>query len=149
MNRIKYFRENKGFSQAELAKELGISRVNIARYESGERLPKLPQLKKIATVLECSYLDLIDDESGIMEWLSHYLPEMKEEGYIYGYQLDYETKHVSINFNKHSSMIMNDESFKRTKEKTDIHTKEEILKTANYFYDMIKKKEDEEDKDKK
>lgn len=62
MSKIKEHRKLKGMTQKELAEALNIKDVTIARYETNVRQPKLEQLKKIANVLECSYLDLIDDD---------------------------------------------------------------------------------------
>lgn len=63
MNRIKEMRTKRGMTQVQLANALGVNEVTIVRYETGGRKPKLEQLKKIASVLDCSFLDLIDDNT--------------------------------------------------------------------------------------
>ncbi len=46
--RFSLLRKKEGASQAEFSKKLGISRVSIGLYESGERLPDMVGLRKIA-----------------------------------------------------------------------------------------------------
>jgi transcriptional regulator with XRE-family HTH domain len=45
-------RDKAGLTQAELAKRIGTSQSTIARLESGENLPSVKTLTKIATALE-------------------------------------------------------------------------------------------------
>lgn len=54
MVNLKKAREKKGYTQAEFAKMLNVSRVTVARYESGDRWPDQTTLKKMAELLECS-----------------------------------------------------------------------------------------------
>jgi transcriptional regulator with XRE-family HTH domain len=51
---LKRFRQDKGFSQKQLANHLRIGLGNIARYERGEVIPKLDVVIKIAALLEVS-----------------------------------------------------------------------------------------------
>lgn len=48
MNRIKKVREEKGFSQSDVAKNLGITRQAVSLYEKGDREPKLEMWQKLA-----------------------------------------------------------------------------------------------------
>lgn len=57
--RLRHYRENRGWSQRELAKRLGWKQPVIAFYESGTREPKIPQLEALAKVLRVSVLDLL------------------------------------------------------------------------------------------
>lgn len=57
---IKKLRLQVGMSQEMLARESGVSRVAIARYESGERVPSIKIAAKIAKALGCKVDDLID-----------------------------------------------------------------------------------------
>lgn len=59
MNRLAELRKAKRWSQARLAKESGLSQPVIARYETGERQPKLWQLERIAGALGISAPDLV------------------------------------------------------------------------------------------
>ena len=47
-------------SQEELAQASGVSRVAIARYESGKRTPSISIAARIAKALGCKLDDLID-----------------------------------------------------------------------------------------
>lgn len=57
---IKTKREAAGLSQEELARVSAVSRVSIARYESGKREPTLTIAAKLAAALNCSVDDLVD-----------------------------------------------------------------------------------------
>lgn len=52
---LKAIRINKGFSQEEAARKLGISRDTLSNWERGETYPNIPQLKNIEKVYEVSY----------------------------------------------------------------------------------------------
>ena len=54
-------REEKGWSQSELAEKCEVSRVMIGKYERGEAIPSLEAAKKIADALEVS-LDYLAGE---------------------------------------------------------------------------------------
>lgn len=63
--KLKQARKNKGLSQAELARRVGISRAAISRYESGERTQiSAPILISMAKYLGVNplYLDGIEDD---------------------------------------------------------------------------------------
>lgn len=57
---IKTKREAAGLSQEELARVSAVSRVSIARYESGKREPTLTIAAKLAAALNCSVDDLVE-----------------------------------------------------------------------------------------
>lgn len=48
---LKQYREKMGMSKSELARETGLSRMSIDRYEKGERLPSVPTAQRIAAAL--------------------------------------------------------------------------------------------------
>ncbi len=50
-SKIKKSRREQGFSQKELAKELGISDKTISSYEVGRATPSFPMIKKISKLL--------------------------------------------------------------------------------------------------
>jgi transcriptional regulator with XRE-family HTH domain len=52
--RLKQFREAKGWSQARLAEEAGVSREYIARLETGRHDPPLSRVEKLANALKVS-----------------------------------------------------------------------------------------------
>ena len=64
MNRIKYFRLQKSWSQSKLAREAGLSQAHIHDLEVGNKSPTTRTLKKIAKALDVSVKDLLDDNQG-------------------------------------------------------------------------------------
>lgn len=56
---IKKLREEKGISQNELAKQVGITQSMVAQIERGTKTITVPLGKKIADVFECTVDDLI------------------------------------------------------------------------------------------
>lgn len=57
---IKTQRNKAGFTQTALAEKMEVGRSTIARYESGEITPPIEKLELMATILNCSIVDLID-----------------------------------------------------------------------------------------
>ena len=55
---IKTLREKKGLRQADIAEELQIDRSAVAKWETGEAMPKSDKLPKLAKVLGCTIEDL-------------------------------------------------------------------------------------------
>ena len=56
---LKAARVNKGLTQKEASKLLGISEDSLSNYERGKSFPDIPVLKRIEEVYEVSYNDLI------------------------------------------------------------------------------------------
>lgn len=52
------FRKQRGYTQAELANKLGISRSTYANYESGNRSPDFETLERISDILNCTLDEL-------------------------------------------------------------------------------------------
>ena len=55
---IKALREKRGFRQEDLAKELLVDRSTIAKWETGEAVPRTDRLPKLAEILCCTIEDL-------------------------------------------------------------------------------------------
>ena len=53
---LRMFRELSGKSQAEVAREAGIGKSQLSKYENGKELPKLDSLGKVLSILETSPL---------------------------------------------------------------------------------------------
>lgn len=58
-NKLKVWREYRGFSQDKLAKLVGMSQASIAQMESGKRVGSVAALKEIAEMLEIDLDDLV------------------------------------------------------------------------------------------
>lgn len=66
--RMRHLREINGYTQAKVAKALGISNVQLSRYESGERKPDPETIKAIADFYEASTDYLL----GIIDTYNHH-----------------------------------------------------------------------------
>lgn len=55
-------RKQRGETQRSLAAKVGVTDTAISNYEIGIREPRLKTLKKIASALECSVSELIEDD---------------------------------------------------------------------------------------
>lgn len=97
---IKYYRNMKGMSQANLAELLGVTRRNVSYYESGERIPPADVLKKLASIFGRSVDELVGIkkmgsngncenyfyEDGMANW--NIKQKSKEKGLSYNEMLD-------------------------------------------------------------
>ncbi len=63
MKNIKERREALHMTQEDLAQAAKVTRVSIARYEAGERIPSVDIAARIAAALGCTVDDLIDKEA--------------------------------------------------------------------------------------
>lgn len=59
--RVREARLSKGWSQLQLADELGVTPTYIGRIERAERSPSLPMIARIANVLDTSVAELCRD----------------------------------------------------------------------------------------
>ena len=58
MMNIKALREKKGFRQEDLANKLKVDRSAIAKWETGEAMPKSDKLPELARILGCTIDEL-------------------------------------------------------------------------------------------
>jgi len=54
INRIKEYRQEKGWTQEQLAKKAGVSRQSIVSIEKGKYIPSLPLALKFTELFGCS-----------------------------------------------------------------------------------------------
>lgn len=71
---LKTLRKNKGLSQEELSVKLNVVRQTISKWESGETIPDIDSLKKLAVLLEFSIdnalgIEIENDNDDKIEWL--------------------------------------------------------------------------------
>ncbi len=59
--KLKALRKEKGFTQAELARKIFVSRSLIARFENGSVLPTRETLEKLSLLFGVDFHDLLDD----------------------------------------------------------------------------------------
>ncbi|MGC4378630.1 helix-turn-helix transcriptional regulator [Fictibacillus sp. Mic-4] len=62
--RIRAFRKLKGYTQEELAKDLGISVSVLGEVERGNRKPKEELIKEIASIFQVSIEELMPEQHG-------------------------------------------------------------------------------------
>jgi len=60
---FKQAREDKGFTQEELAAKIGVTRQHIGLIENGVVAPSVEVAKKIAAVLDFDWVKFFDDDS--------------------------------------------------------------------------------------
>lgn len=58
--KLKKLREEKGLSQAELAKMAGVSQTAISDVETGSKMPKLDTAMKICKALNVKLMDVVE-----------------------------------------------------------------------------------------
>lgn len=63
MKKIKELRICKGYTQAELAKEVGIGQNSLSQYENGLRTPRPKIALRLATTLGCSVEELFSQDA--------------------------------------------------------------------------------------
>jgi transcriptional regulator with XRE-family HTH domain len=61
--RIRLYRQQKGFSQAELAEKSSVNNKSLSRYELGSSVPPADALKNIANALGVSADTLLSDDA--------------------------------------------------------------------------------------
>lgn len=61
MNRLKYYRKQKGFSQTDIAERIEVSQQAVAKWEAGEAMPRADKLPLLAKVLNCTTDELLEN----------------------------------------------------------------------------------------
>lgn len=65
MNNFKRARLLAGMNQADLAEILGVSRNSIHKWESGECMPKAKRLKEVASALQTTVAELLEERRAV------------------------------------------------------------------------------------
>lgn len=60
MNKFSVLRKEKGFSQVELSKALGVKQQSVSQWERGIAEPRLATIAKIAKLLDCDYMTVVE-----------------------------------------------------------------------------------------
>ena len=61
MKNLKEIRKEKGLTQQQLAKSSGVNQSQIARYESGQRLPRPKVAQKLGKVLDFDWKEIYEE----------------------------------------------------------------------------------------
>lgn len=60
MNKFSELRKEKGFSQKELAKALGIRQQSVSQWECGIAEPRLAVIAQVSELLESDYMTIVE-----------------------------------------------------------------------------------------
>ncbi len=88
--KIKMLRKNNNLTQEELAEKLNVSRQAITKWESGEGIPDIDNLKEISTLFNITIDELVKENKDV---------SMNNNNYIEEIEIDH-TKHFDIRVNK-------------------------------------------------
>lgn len=86
MNRLKILRKEKKLTQDELAREIGVSKITILRWENGERQIKPDKIQQLANYFEVSEAYLLGYDIGtkpVKDILGNTIPAVELQGYDY------------------------------------------------------------------
>lgn len=127
---LKKYRKEKGMSQAELARKVGVSEISIRKYENNERSPKLETRIALADALDVPFNDLnggmwIDKKTGAMYGESK-ITINKPKKLETDLEADFLKKEVTLNNN--ITFHLNKSDFTK-KELKDILTYIEFIKS--------------------
>ena len=78
-DRIKAQRKQRNMTQEELARLIGVKRAVISKYETGDIVPSLEQIKKIANAFNTDVVHLLGMEEGLEKASSDTEPPVSEE----------------------------------------------------------------------
>lgn len=102
--KLKMLRKESKLTQEQLAEKLNVSRQAITKWESGDGVPDIENLKQISKVFNITIDELIKEEKNVL------IEEKKKYHYIKELEIDH-TKHFDINICRMEkvSFIRNDE----------------------------------------
>lgn len=91
--KFKMLRKESGFTQEELAEKLSVSRQAITKWESGDGIPDIENLKQISILFNTTIDELVKEDKNVTA-------EIKEKySYVQELEIDH-TKHFDINICK-------------------------------------------------
>ena len=61
---ISSYREKRGISQNELAALVGVTQSAVAKWETGDSMPRADKLCQLAEILNCTVDDLLREQEG-------------------------------------------------------------------------------------
>ena len=102
--KLKMLRKESKMTQEQLAEKLNVSRQAITKWEAGDGVPDIENLKQISKVFNITIDELIKEEKNVQ------IEEKKKYNYIEELEIDH-TKHFDINICKieEVNFIRNDE----------------------------------------
>ena len=139
--KIKKYRETKGFTQAEIAELLGVSPATVSKYEAGTLEPNIESIKKFSELFEVSIDKLLKDDAfdiSKIEILAvlREQKEMKMKGNLYHntqITMTYNTNHIEgIRLSEEQTRYIY-ETNTLLADKDTVTDIDDIIETTNHF----------------
>lgn len=139
--KIKKYRETKGFTQAEIAELLGVSPATVSKYEAGTLEPNIESIKKFSELFEVSIDKLLKDDAfdiSKIEILAvlREQKEMKMKGNLYHntqITMTYNTNHIEGSRLSEEQTRYIYETNTLLADKDTVTDIDDIIETTNHF----------------
>ena len=140
--KLKMLRKEKGFTQESLADKLNVSRQAITKWESGDGIPDIENLKQISILFNTTIDELVKEDKDIN------LENKKNYSEIYELEIDH-TKHIDINIDKINELKIMSNNEEKVKIEILSNEEENLKESFKVKFDDIYNKLDIDIKNKK
>lgn len=140
--KLKMLRKEKGFTQESLADKLNVSRQAITKWESGDGIPDIENLKQISILFNTTIDELVKEDKDIN------LENKKNYSEIYELEIDH-TKHFDINIDKINELRIMSNNEEKVKIEILSNDEENLKESFKVKFDDIYNKLDIDIKNKK
>ena len=140
--KLKMLRKEKGFTQESLADKLNVSRQAITKWESGDGIPDIENLKQISILFNTTIDELVKEDKDIN------LENKKNYSEIYELEIDH-TKHFDINIDKINELKIMSNNEEKVKIEILSNDEENLKESFKVKFDDIYNKLDIDIKNKK
>lgn len=140
--KLKMLRKEKGFTQESLADKLNVSRQAITKWESGDGIPDIENLKQISILFNTTIDELVKEDKDIN------LENKKNYSEIYEIEIDH-TKHFDINIDKINELKIMSNNEEKVKIEILSNEEENLKESFKVKFDDIYNKLDIDIKNKK
>ena len=140
--KLKMLRKEKGFTQESLADKLNVSRQAITKWESGDGIPDIDNLKQISILFNTTIDELVKEDKDIN------LENKKNYSEIYELEIDH-TKHFDINIDKINELKIMSNNEEKVKIEILSNDEENLKESFKVKFDDIYNKLDIDIKNKK
>ena len=140
--KLKMLRKEKGFTQESLADKLNVSRQAITKWESGDGIPDIDNLKQISILFNTTIDELVKEDKDIN------LENKKNYSEIYELEIEH-TKHFDINIDKINELKIMSNNEEKVKIEILSNEEENLKESFKVKFDDIYNKLDIDIKNKK
>lgn len=140
--KLKMLRKEKDFTQESLADKLNVSRQAITKWESGDGIPDIDNLKQISILFNTTIDELVKEDKDIN------LENKKNYSEIYELEIDH-TKHFDINIDKINELKIMSNNEEKVKIEILSNEEENLKESFKVKFDDIYNKLDIDIKNKK